>query len=75
MNEDKKIVELKLKDYTLQNLTAFSQILDKRVEDIVEEALENYFEALGREMANRSVIDENAHTNLSYDEFWDGVEL
>ena len=75
MNEDKKIVDLKLKSYTLQNLEAFSQILDKTADEIVEEALESYFEAVQRELANRSAIDENAQTNLSYDEFWDGVEL
>ncbi len=75
MNEDKKIVDLKLKSYTLQNLMAFSQILQKTADEIVEEALESYFEAVQRELANRSMIDENAQTNLSYDEFWDGVEL
>ncbi len=75
MNEDKKIVDLKLKSYTLQNLEAFSQILDKTADEIVEEALESYFEAVQRELADRSTIDENAQTNLSYDEFWDGVEL
>ncbi len=64
-----------VKSYTLQNLEAFSQILDKTADEIVEEALESYFEAVQRELADRSMIDENTQTNLSYDEFWDGVEL
>ena len=69
------IVTFKLKSYTAENLEIFSEILKKSPDTIIEEALERYFEEAHTELARKSMVDENAQTNLSYDEFWDGVEL
>ncbi|MCF6200889.1 MAG: hypothetical protein L3J42_01985 [Hydrogenimonas sp.] len=60
---------------TFESLELFSKILKKAPEKIVEEALERYFTNIQDEMVQKSLLDDNAQTNLSYDEFWDGVEL
>jgi len=41
----------------------------------MEEALNNYFQAEQEKLLKESIDKENAQTNLSYDEFWDGVDI
>jgi len=68
-------MQFKLKKETIQNLEAFSQMLNKSIDQILEEALEDYFASAQDKLLKNSIEKENAQTNLSYDEFWDGVEL
>ncbi len=72
MENEFKIV---LRPETVENIEIYSQILNKSVSDLVEEALQTYFSAIQAKMVQDSLIDDNAQTNLGYDEFWEGVEL
>jgi len=64
-----------LRAETIENLQIFSEILKKPSEQIIEEALDAYFDQVQKELMEKNLMDENAQTNLSYDEFWDGVDI
>ncbi len=64
-----------LKPSTIENLQLYAKILDKDVSILMEEALEAYFAEIQKRFMEKSIADENALTNLDYEEFWDGVEL
>ena len=64
-----------LKSDTIKNLEEFSQMLNKSVDKIIEEALEEYFASTQEKLLKDTIEKENAQINLSYDEFWDGVDL
>lgn len=68
-------IKIELKQTTVENLQAFSEILKKDINTILEEALEQYFESEQQKLMEKSRDDENAMTNLDYDEFWDGLDL
>ncbi len=72
MQEDFKL-ELKLE--VVQDLELYSEILKKDVNTILNEALELYFENEKEKLLDKNQNNENALTNLSYDEFWDDVEI
>jgi len=54
----------------IERLTAFGEILKKDAQTMIDEALEQYFEAKEEEMARQDPM-----TNLSYDEFWDDLDV
>ena len=58
-----------------ENLANFKEILKKDESQMINEALELYFEAEQKKLLEKNIEDENAMTNLDYDEFWDGVDL
>jgi len=66
---------LRLRAETIENLQIFSEILKKSPKQIIEEALDAYFDQVQKELMEKNLMDENAQTNLSYDEFWDGVDI
>lgn len=68
-------LEIVLNQSTVENLHLFSEMLNKDVNTILNEALEAYFEAEQQKLMKKSIHDENAMTNLDYDEFWDGVDV
>ena len=68
-------MQFKLKSDTVKNLEAFSEMLNKSVDKIIEEALEEYFASTQEKLLKDTIEKENARINLSYDEFWDGVDL
>jgi tRNA A37 N6-isopentenylltransferase MiaA len=68
-------IKIELKQTTVENLQAFSEILKKDINTILEEALEQYFESEQQKLLEKNRDDENAMTNLDYDEFWDGLDL
>jgi tRNA A37 N6-isopentenylltransferase MiaA len=68
-------IEIALKQNTVDSLLAFSEILKKDVNTMLEEALEQYFEAEQQKLMEKNREDENAMTNLDYDEFWEGVDI
>jgi len=49
--------------------------LKKDINTILEEALEQYFEAEQQKLMEKNQEDENAMTNLDFDEFWDDVDI
>ena len=59
----------------LQNLTTFSELLKKDKNTMINEALEEYFVNKHEELLGSDPTGEHAMTNLSYDEFWDDIEL
>jgi hypothetical protein len=68
-------IHLSLTDDNIQNLETFSEILKKDYNTIFNEALEQYFQQAQKMLLEKNLADENAMTNLDFDEFWDGVEL
>jgi hypothetical protein len=68
-------IEIALKQNTVDSLLTFSEILKKDVNTILEEALEQYFETEQQKLMEKNREDENAMTNLDYDEFWEGVDI
>ncbi|MBT3280982.1 MAG: hypothetical protein HOF69_00890 [Campylobacteraceae bacterium] len=68
-------INFSLSHDTIENLTAFSEILKKDHNTILNEALEQYFENEQKKLLEKNLEDENAMTNLDFDEFWDDVEL
>jgi len=68
-------IHFTLKPSTIESLQTYAQILDKDISLLIEEALDAYFAEVQKGFLEKNIADENALTNLDYDEFWDGVEL
>ena len=68
-------INLQLTSENIKNLSTFSEILKKDYNKIFNEALELYFQNEQKKLLEKNISDENAMTNLDFDEFWDGVEL
>ncbi len=68
-------IKIEFKQTTVENLQAFSEILNKDVNTMLEEALEQYFESEQQKLMEKNQNDESAMTNLDFDEFWDDVDL
>ena len=62
--------EFTLNDETTTKLASYGELLNKDKMTMVYEALEQYFEAKDEEFAQKDPM-----TNLSYDEFWDDIDL
>ncbi len=58
-----------------EELLYYSKILNTPPETLTEKALEALFLEMSKQLAQNSSFDDNAQTNLSYDEFWDGVDI
>ena len=61
----------KLTDENIQNLEAFQTLLNKYENSMINEALELYF----KDEAEKLQVLKDSQTNLSYDEFWDDVDI
>jgi len=68
-------LKLELKLEVVEDLELYSEILKKDVNTILNEALEQYFESEKEKILDKNQNNENAMTNLSYDEFWDDIEI
>jgi len=68
-------IKLELKQDTVDNLIAFSQLLHKDTNKILEEALEQYFDRAQNKLIEKGIEEDATMTNLDYDEFWDGVDI
>ncbi len=68
-------MQIKINDYNMQNLEAFSEMKKKDISTLINEALEEYFANEQKKLLEKNLADENAMTNLDYNEFWDDVEL
>lgn len=60
-----------LTDENIENLEAFKNLLNKDENSIVNEALELYF----KDEAEKLQALKDSQTNLSYEEFWDDVDI
>ncbi len=68
-------MQITINNYNLQNLETFTQILKKDESTLINEALELFFQEQQKKLLEKNIEDENALTNLDYDEFWDGVDI
>lgn len=67
--------EFELNGKLFEELQTYTEILKKDANTILKEALEQYFENEQKKLLEKNLEDENAMTNLDYDEFWDGIDL
>ncbi len=58
-----------------ENIINFKKILKKDESTMINEALERYFDTENRKLLEKNLENENAMTNLSFDEFWNDMEL
>ena len=68
-------INFKLNSTTIENINLFSELLKKDHSTILNEALELYFENEQQKLLEKNQEDENAMTNLDFNEFWDDVEI
>ena len=68
-------IKIELKHDKVEDLLLYSKLLKKEINTLLDEALELYFKVENEKLLKRNENDENAMTNLSFEEFWDGVEL
>lgn len=68
-------MQITINEYNMQNLEAFSELKKKDISELINEALETYFVNEEKKLLEKNLADENAMTNLDYDEFWSGVEI
>jgi len=71
MNE----LKFELKAKVIEELEAFSSILKKDHNTILNEALELYFNNAQEHLMRKNQEDESALTNLDFDEFWDDLDI
>ncbi len=64
-----------LKPDTVENLQAFSELLHKDINTMLEEALQRYFEEEQQKLIEKGIEEDASMTNLDYDEFWDGLDI
>jgi predicted transcriptional regulator len=64
-----------LKPDTVDNLQAFSELLNKDINTMLEEALQRYFEEEQQRLIEKGIEEDASMTNLDYDEFWDGLDI
>jgi predicted transcriptional regulator len=64
-----------LKPDTVDNLQAFSELLHKDINTMLEEALQRYFEEEQQKLIEKGIEEDASMTNLDYDEFWDGLDI
>ncbi len=69
------MIKIKLTDDNRHNLELFTQLLKKDENSLINEALEEYFINQQKKLLEKNIENENALTNLSYDEFWDDIEV
>ena len=66
---------IEFKSSTVENLQLYSELLNKDINTMLEEALKMYFEKQQRILDEEHAGDDMALTNLDYDEFWDGLDV
>ncbi len=70
-----KHIKLELKSDKLESLELYAELLKKDINTMLDEALELYFQVEQEKLLEKNQNDENAMTNLDFDEFWDGVDI
>ncbi len=65
------MIKIELKCDKLESLKLYANLLNKDINTMLDEAREAYF----REEAEKLKAKEQNATNLSFDEFWDGVDI
>jgi hypothetical protein len=68
-------IQIEFKQSTVDNLHLFSEMLNKDINTMLEEALEQYFDNEQKKILEKNISDDSAMTNLDFDEFWDDVDI
>ena len=68
-------MKITINDYNMQNLEVFSEMKKTDISTLINEALEEYFANEQKKLLEKNLADENAMTNLDFNEFWDDVEI
>ena len=64
-------MQIELSEENLHNLEVFAPLINKDASEMINEALQFYFE----EAAQKIAQEQNSQTNLTYEEFWDDFEI
>ena len=73
MNEN--TLNISLKQSTVDDLIAFSELLGKDINLMLDEAIEQYLENEQKRLLEKGIEEDASMTNLDYDEFWDGLDI
>ena len=68
-------IEITFQQTLVDDLVAFSKILHKDINTMVQEAVEEYLANQQQKLIEQSLYDDNAMTNLDYNEFWEGIDV
>jgi len=71
----KNTIDIAFKQSTIDDLVGFSKLLNKDINVMIEEALEQYFESEQKKLIEKGIEEDASMTNLDYDEFWDGLDI
>lgn len=71
----KEQIKITFRQSTIESLQTYSELLNKDINTILHEALEQYFEAQQQKLMKKNREDDSALTNLDFDEFWGDVDL
>jgi len=68
-------LKISINEENYHKLAAFKELLQKDESQIINEALQRYFEEEQKRLVDEEIEKQKAQTNLGYDEFWDGVDF
>jgi predicted transcriptional regulator len=68
-------IKINFKQSTVNNLLEFSEVLNKDVNIMIEEAIEQYLANEHRKLFKQSIEEDSTITTFEYDEFWDGLDI
>ncbi len=74
-NPMERTLNFELTPQVVEELQAYSQLLNKDINTILNEALTAYFENAHKKVMAQKLETDNGMTNLDFDEFWDGVDI
>lgn len=66
---------MQLDSQMIEKLEALSVLLNKRPEQILNEALDQYLQHERNKQVEDELEEHKKETNLSYDEFWDELDF
>lgn len=59
----------------VEKLAAYGELLEKDASTMINEALQLYFAAEEKRLLEQKLAEKDPLTDLSFDEFWDDVDL
>jgi len=68
-------LNISLAQSTVDDLFAFSELLGKDVNVMINQAIEQYLENEQKKLIEKGIEEDASMTNLDYNEFWDGVDI
>jgi len=68
-------LNISLTQSTVDDLFAFSELLGKDLNVMINQAIEQYLENEQKKLIEKGIEEDASMTNLDYDEFWDGLDI